>query len=53
MRVLGAPEISSDAFPADPDAVERAFGTDCRYGTIEKYYRAEPAVEAARRSRLP
>jgi hypothetical protein len=36
-RVLGAPEISPDAFPAYPDAVERAFGSECRFGTIEKH----------------
>lgn len=48
-RVLGAPEISSDGFPAYPMAVDLAFGLDCTFGTIEKHYRAEPAVEAARR----
>jgi IS1 family transposase len=48
-RVLGAPEISSDGFPAYPDAVERAFGIDCTFGTIEKHYAVETAVEAARR----
>jgi hypothetical protein len=48
-RVLGAAEISSDAFPAYPDAVERAFGSECRFGTIEKHYAVEQAVEAARR----
>jgi IS1 family transposase len=48
-RVLGAPEISSDAFPAYPDAVEQAFGTECKFGTIEKHYAVEPSVEAARR----
>jgi IS1 family transposase len=49
-RVLGAPEISSDGFPAYPDAVERAFGIDCAFGTIEKHYAVETApVEAARR----
>jgi hypothetical protein len=35
-RVLGAPEISSDAFQAYPDAVEQAFGIDCSFGTIER-----------------
>jgi IS1 family transposase len=29
-RVLGAPEISSDAFNAYPPAVEEAFGLDCK-----------------------
>jgi IS1 family transposase len=49
-RVLGAPEISSDGFPAYPDAVERAFGSACTFGTIEKHYAVEAAaVEAARR----
>jgi IS1 family transposase len=48
-RVLGKPEISSDAFPAYPDAVERAFGLDVRFGTIEKHYATDGAVEAARR----
>jgi IS1 family transposase len=43
-RVLGAPEISSDAFPAYPDAVEQAFGIECKFATIEHY-----AVEPARR----
>jgi IS1 family transposase len=47
--VLGAPEISSDAFPAYPDAVEQAFGIECTFGTIEKHYAVEAAVEAARR----
>ena len=37
-RLLGAPEISSDAFSAYPDAVERAFGVECSFGTIEKHY---------------
>ncbi len=48
-RVLGAPEISSDAFPAYPGAVEDAFGDDVHFGVIEKHYDADPAVEAARR----
>jgi IS1 family transposase len=48
-RVLGAPEISSDAFPAYPDAVEQAFGMECSFATIEKHYAADATVEAARR----
>src|SRR3954452_1765357 len=48
-RVLGAPEISSDGFPAYPDAVERAFGMECSFATIEKHYAADAEVEAARR----
>jgi hypothetical protein len=30
--VEGAPEISADAFRADPIAVERAFGSECSFG---------------------
>jgi IS1 family transposase len=48
-RVIGAPEISSDGFPAYPDAVERAFGMECNFATIEKHYAADASVEAARR----
>ncbi len=48
-RVLGAPEISSDGFTAYPDAVEQAFGIECSFGTIEKHYAVDAAVEAARR----
>ncbi|MFI4976104.1 MAG: IS1 family transposase [Caulobacterales bacterium] len=48
-RVLGAPEISSDAFNAYPVAIDEAFGLDCTYGQIEKHYSAPQAVEAARR----
>jgi len=48
-RVLGAPEISSDAFNAYPNAVDEAFGLDCSFGTIDKHYDAPQAVEAARR----
>jgi IS1 family transposase len=48
-RVLGEPEISSDAFNQYPNAVELAFGTDCTFGTIEKHYSAPQAVEASRR----
>jgi IS1 family transposase len=48
-RVLGAPEISSDAFNQYPAAVEQAFGADCTFGTIEKHYSAPQAVEASRR----
>jgi hypothetical protein len=48
-RVLGAPEISSDAFNQYPPAVDEAFGLDCTFGTIEKHYSAPQAVEASRR----
>jgi IS1 family transposase len=48
-RVIGAPEISSDAYNQYPVAVEMAFGIDVSYGTVEKHYAADRAVEAARR----
>ena len=48
-RVIGAPEISSDAFLPYPVAVEMAFGIDCQYGQIEKHYAVDGAVEARRR----
>ncbi len=48
-RVLGAPDILSDAFGAYPAAVYAAFSFHCQYGTIEKHYKMEPAKEAARR----
>lgn len=52
-RVLGAPEISSDAFQSYPPAIELAFGIDVHYGTIEKRVAAETVVEAARRYSPP
>jgi IS1 family transposase len=48
-RVDGAPAISSDSFRAYPIAVEKAFGTDCSFGTIDKSYAVDAAPEAARR----
>jgi IS1 family transposase len=48
-RVLGAPEISWNAFNQYPNALDLAFGTDCTFGTIDKHYDAPQAVEAARR----
>src|SRR5487761_1445807 len=49
-RVLGAPEISADAFRAYPRAIEQAFGANVHFGTIDKTYAAEPgAIEAWRR----
>lgn len=52
-RVLGAPEISSDAFQSYPPAIELSFGIDVHYGTIEKHVAAETVVEAARRYSPP
>ncbi|HXQ67977.1 MAG TPA: transposase [Alphaproteobacteria bacterium] len=48
-RVIGAPEISSDAFRAYPLAVERAFGAECSFGTIDKTFAIDAVPEAARR----
>ena len=42
-RVIGAPEISSDKFPAYPNAIREAFGRNVRFGTIDKHYEVEPA----------
>lgn len=48
-RVDGAPEISADAFRAYPIAVERVFGAECSFGTIDKTFSVEAVPEAARR----
>ena len=48
-RIINAPEISSDAWPAYEGAVEQAFGASYSYGQIIKTYVGEPAKDAARR----
>jgi IS1 family transposase len=48
-RIINAPEISTDAFPAYEGAIEETFGTECRYGQIIKSYAGEPSIDAARR----
>ena len=49
-RVLGVPEISSDAFAQYRAAIELTFGLDCHFGQIDKRYGPdEPKGEAARR----
>jgi IS1 family transposase len=48
-RIINRPEISSDGFSTYPDAVERAFGSDCCFAQIIKQYEGEPAVDTARR----
>lgn len=48
-RIVNRPQISSDAFPAYPEAIERAFGIDCHYGQVVKSYVGEPTKDAARR----
>lgn len=37
-RVLGRPELSSDAWAAYPEAIEAAFGAGCTYGQVVKTY---------------
>ncbi len=49
-RVLGEPEISSDAFHSYPMAIEAAFGRECTYGQVEKKIGGvKVSTEAARR----
>ncbi|MEQ9191202.1 MAG: transposase [Alphaproteobacteria bacterium] len=48
-RVLNSPQISSDAFPAYPEAIATAFGDEVHYGQIHKRYVGEPPTNAARR----
>ncbi len=48
-RVVGAPEISADGFPAYPWAVSMAFGDQCQFGVIEKHYAVNGTPEASRR----
>ena len=42
-RVTGRIQLSTDAFSAYPDAVERAFGANVDYGQIIKQYAAQDA----------
>jgi hypothetical protein len=48
-RVLGRPQISSDAFRPYVDAIDWAFGSEVDYGQIVKVYEGEPGPTAARR----
>jgi IS1 family transposase len=48
-RVLNAPIMSSDAFPAYEDLVREIFGQRVHYGQITKRYVGEPHKDAARR----
>jgi IS1 family transposase len=50
-RVLGRPEISSDAWVSYPEAIEAAFGAGCTYGQVVKTYSVTHLAvnEAARR----
>ncbi|MDO8632077.1 MAG: hypothetical protein Q7R41_16460 [Phycisphaerales bacterium] len=49
-RVLGKPEITSDAFFAYQVAVRFAFGDECNYGQIVNAVAGEPRKDAAHRS---
>jgi IS1 family transposase len=48
-RVLGAPEISADAFRAYPRAIEQEFGANVHFGVIDKSFAVDAVPEAARR----
>ena len=48
-RVVGAPNMSSDAFPAYEALVGEIFGEQVHYGQIQKIYRGEPHQDAAPR----
>jgi IS1 family transposase len=48
-RVVGAPEISTDGFPAYPWAIAHAFGENCAHGVVEKHYATPNVKEASRR----
>ena len=48
-RILGRPQISSDAFRPYADTIEWAFGSEGDYGQIVKVYEGEPGPMAARR----
>lgn len=49
MRVLGAPEISTDGFTPYTAAIRRQFGTAVSHGVIVKKYAGETGRDAARR----
>ncbi len=46
-RIVNRPQITSDGWPAYPDAIEEAFGTDVDFATIVKDYTTTPGNEAA------
>lgn len=47
-RIIGRPQITTDALNAYPDAIESAFGADVDYAQLRKIYRT-PSDEEARR----
>jgi hypothetical protein len=46
-RILNRPQITSDGFPAYPDAIDFAFGLDVGFAQLVKVYQATPGNEAA------
>jgi len=48
-RILNRPQITADGFSAYPSAIDRAFGLDVDFATIEKEYQAPPPEPAAHR----
>ena len=51
-RLVSKPQISSDAFPAYADAIERAFGSEVNYGAVIKTF-THTDLEATRRYSPP
>jgi IS1 family transposase len=51
-RLVSTPQISSDAFPAYADAIERAFGSEVNYGAVIKTF-THTNLEAQRRYSPP
>jgi len=47
-RIVGRPQITTDALNAYPEAIEAAFGSECDYAQLHKIYGA-PEPEEARR----
>ena len=48
-RVVGSPQVNTDAFAAYERCIETAFGLRVHHGMIHKSYRGEPPVTATRR----
>jgi IS1 family transposase len=44
-RILGRPQITTDALKAYPDAIEAAFGADCDYAQLHKIFGASNEPE--------
>lgn len=46
-RIVNRPQITSDGFPAYPDAIDFAFGLDVDFAQLVKIYQSTPGNEAA------